>query len=163
MITAADPDLKKILDGYPDEPRYLVEVLQDIQQTSGYLSEDAIRVTSERLRVPLIEVYRVANFYKAFSLEPRGKHMITVCAGTACHVRGAPRMLDEVAGQLGIKPGETTGDGVFTVECVNCLGACALAPVVVVDGVYHHHMTPGKLRKLILSIRNAEQEAATHA
>ena len=163
MITAAQPDLKKIFDGYPEEPRYLVEVLQDIQQASGYLSEDAIRATSERLRVPLIEVYRVASFYKAFSLQPRGKHVITVCAGTACHVRGAPRMLDEVAGQLGIQPGETTGDGVFTVECVNCLGACALAPVVVLDGVYHHHMTPGKLRKLILSIRKAEQEEASHA
>jgi len=163
MITAADPDLKKILDGYPDEPRYLVEVLQDIQQESGYLSEDAIRANSERLRVPLIEVFRVASFYKAFSLEPRGKHLVTVCAGTACHVRGAPRMLDEVAGQLGVKPGETTDDGEFTVECVNCLGACALAPVVVVDGVYHHHMTPGKLRKLIQSLRNAEQEAAPHA
>jgi len=163
MITAADPDFKKILDGYPDEPKYLVEVLQDIQQSAGYLSEDAIRGTSERLRVPLIEVYRVANFYKAFSLEPRGKHVVTVCAGTACHVRGAPRMLDEVAGQLGIKPGETTSDGLFTVECVNCLGACALAPVVVVDGEYHHHMTPDKLRKLIVSIRHAEQEAVSHA
>ena len=163
MITAAQPDLKKIFDGYPEEPRYLVEVLQDIQEASGYLSEDAIRATSERLRVPLIEVYRVASFYKAFSLQPRGKHVITVCAGTACHVRGAPRMLDEVAGQLGIEPGETTDDGLFTVECVNCLGACALAPVVVLDGVYHHHMTPGKLRKLIQTIRQAEQEATADA
>lgn len=163
MITAAQSDFRKILENYPQEPRYLVELLLDIQQSSGYLPEDAIRATSERLCVPLIEVYRVASFYKAFSLQPRGKHVITVCAGTACHVRGAPRMLDEVAGQLGIKSGETTEDGLFTVECVNCLGACALAPVVVLDGVYHHHMTPGRLRKLVRSIREAEQEAAAHA
>jgi NADH:ubiquinone oxidoreductase subunit E len=98
----------------------------------------------------------VASFYKAFSLTPRGLHLVTVCTGTACHVRGAPRMLDEVLGQLGVEPGETTADGLFTVECVNCLGACALGPVVVVDGVYHHHMTAGKLRRLLQSIRRAE-------
>jgi NADH:ubiquinone oxidoreductase subunit E len=109
----------------------------------------------------LIDVYRVASFYKAFCLAPRGRHVITVCMGTACHVRGAPRMLDEVLGQLGVRADETTDDGAFTIERVNCLGACALGPVVVLDGVYHDHMTPGKLRKLIQSVRqtDAEQEA----
>jgi len=163
MSTVVDDKHGEILDRYPDEPKYLVESLLDIQQAEGYLSEDAMRAVSERLGVPLIEVSRVANFYRAFSLEPRGRHLITVCAGTACHVRGAPRMLDEVAGQLDIQSGETTEDGLFTVETVNCLGACALAPVVVVDGVYHHHMTPGKLRKLVAKLRNAEQEAESHA
>jgi NADH:ubiquinone oxidoreductase subunit E len=113
--------------------------------------------------VPLIEVYRVASFYKAFSLQPRGKHVITVCMGTACHVRGAARMLDEVSGQLGIQAGQTTEDRLFTVESVNCLGACALGPVVVLDGVYHDHMTPGKLRKLIQSVRQQESEVMTDA
>lgn len=163
MITAVDSSIKAILDGYPSQPRYLIEVLQDIQQTEGYLSEEAMRATSQRLAVPLIEVSRVANFYKAFSLKPRGRHLITVCMGTACHVRGATRILDEVSGQLGIAPGETTDDQSFTVESVNCLGACALGPVVVLDGVYHDHMTPGKLRKLIQAIRNAEQEVPTYA
>ena len=162
MITAAADKLEKAFEGRLGEPRHLVEVLQDVQQTEGYISEEVMCLVSERLRVPLIEVYRVASFYKAFSLEPRGKHIVTVCMGTACHVRNAGRMLDEVAGQLEIEPGETTEDQLFTVESVNCLGACALGPVVVLDGVYHDHMTPGKLRKLIQSVRDTEQEASTH-
>lgn len=141
----------------PAEPDQLIEVLQDVQAASGYVSEEAIRAISDQLGVPLIEVYRVASFYKAFSLEPRGRHLVLVCMGTACHVRGAPRMLDEVLGQLDVAPGETTEDGLFTVETVNCLGACALGPVVVVDGEYHDHMTPGRLRKLIRSLREEAQ------
>ncbi len=163
MITAIDAELQKCFEGRDGQPKYLVEVLQDVQQSQGYIPQDVMCAVSERLSVPLIEVYRVANFYKAFSLRPRGKHVITVCMGTACHVRGAHRMLDEVAGQLGIDAGETTEDQLFTVESVNCLGACALGPVVVLDGVYHDHMTPGKLRKLIQSVRDAEQEATTDA
>jgi NADH-quinone oxidoreductase subunit E len=146
-------------------PSQLIEVLQDLQEANGFISETAMRTVSAQLGVPQIEVYRVASFYKAFCLAPRGRHVITVCMGTACHVRGAPRMLDEVLGQLGVRAGETTDDGAFTVERVNCLGACALGPVVVLDGVYHDHMTPGKLRKLIQSVRHAdaEQEVTTNA
>jgi len=160
MITAT---VEHILNARPPEPSQLIEVLQDVQEADGHVSEDAMQTVSDRLAVPLIEVYRVANFYNAFSLKPRGRHLITVCMGTACHVRGAPRMLDEVLGQLGVEAGETTEDGMFTVERVNCLGACALGPVVVLNGAYHHHMTPGKLRRLIQSVREAEQEAITHA
>jgi len=152
--------IELVLDCWPAAPSHLIEVLQDIQQAQGYLSEEAMRTVSSRLGVPQIEVYRVASFYKAFSLTPRGRHLITVCLGTACHVRGAPRMLDEVLGQLRVRPGETTPDGLFTVECVNCLGACALGPVVVLDGAYHHHMTPAKLRHLIGSVQQAEREVA---
>lgn len=163
MTTAQADTVELILDTWQCVPSQLIEVLQDVQQSHGYISEEAASAVSRRLGLPLIEVYRVANFYKAFSLRPRGEHVITVCMGTACHVRGAARMLDEVAGQLGIQPGETTEDGLFTIERVNCLGACALGPVVVLDGVYHHHMTPGKLRKLIQSVRAAQQEAMTNA
>jgi len=152
--------VEKALAGRERRPQQLIEALQDIQQEEGFISEDAMRAVSEGLAVPLIEVYRVASFYKAFSLTPRGRHLVTVCMGTACHVRGAPRMLDEVRGQLGVAPGETTSDGLFTVECVNCLGACAIGPVVVLDGVYHDHMTPGKLRRLIASARALEKEVA---
>ncbi|MFC1594061.1 NAD(P)H-dependent oxidoreductase subunit E [Candidatus Omnitrophota bacterium] len=127
----------------------LIEVLQDVQAAYKYVPEEVLRIVSDRLKTPLIEVFRVANFYKAFTLKPRGKHLITVCMGTACHVRGAPKFLDEVLGQLKVTPGETTEDGQFTVEAVNCLGACALGPVVVLDGQYHDHMTSGKLRALI--------------
>ncbi len=131
----------------------LIEILQDVQGAYNYLPEDVLRIVSERLEVPLIEVFRVANFYKAFTLKPRGKHLLTACMGTACHVRGAPKFLDEVLGLLNIKPGETTKDGEFTVETVNCLGACALGPIVVLDGKYYDHMTTGKLRALIQKIR----------
>jgi NADH-quinone oxidoreductase subunit E len=162
MITAVAQELDEILEGRSDQPKYLVEVLLDIQQAEGYIRQEAMSEVSQRLSVPLIEVYRVANFYKAFCLEPRGKHVITVCMGTACHVRGAHRMLDEVAGQLDIQPGETTEDQLFTVESVNCLGACALGPVVVLDGVYYDHMTPGKLRKLVQSVREQESEVSTN-
>ncbi len=150
--------VEAIAEKYDHQPRYLIEVLQDIQEAEGYLPAEALKTVSEDLGVPQIEVYRVANFYKAFSLSPRGRHVITVCTGTACHVRGAPRMLDETLGQLSVGPGETTEDGMFTLESVNCLGACALGPVVVLDGVYHDHMGPGKLRKLIQSARGHQSE-----
>jgi NADH:ubiquinone oxidoreductase subunit E len=155
--------LETILQGREGRRHELIEVLQDIQETFGYVSEDAMRTVSERLATPLIEVCRIANFYTAFALAPRGRHLITACMGTACHVRGAPLILDEVLGQLGVEPGGTTDDGLFTVERVNCLGACAVGPVVVLDGVYHDHMTPRKLRKLVESIRKAEREVKVDA
>ncbi len=149
-------DLKKInriLKDRAKSPCELIEVLQDVQEDYDYLPEEVLRVVSRELTVPLIEVFRVANFYKAFTLKPRGKHLLTVCMGTACHVRGAPKFLDEVLGLLKVKPGETTADGEFTVETVNCLGACALGPIVVLDGKYYDHMTAGKLRALIQNTR----------
>ena len=155
--------LEAIIEDRQCVPGELIEVLQDIQRAHGHISEQAMRIVSERLSVPLIEVYRVASFYKAFSLTRRGRHLVTICMGTACHVRGAPRMLDEVMGQLGVKPGQTTDDELFTVECVNCLGACALGPIVVLDGVYYDHMTPGKLRKLIESTRRQDSEVLSNA
>jgi NADH:ubiquinone oxidoreductase subunit E len=153
--------LERILKDRRSQPQQLVEVLQDVQEAFGYVPQEAMTVVSRELGVPLIEVSRVAHFYKAFSLQPRGKHVVTVCLGTACHVRGAPRMLDQVKGELGIEPGETTKDRLFTLERVNCLGACALGPVVVLDGKYHAKMTPGKLRDLLESVPTAEKEV-TH-
>ena len=138
----------------------LIEVLQDVQSSYKYLPEEVLREVSEKLNTPIIEVFRVANFYKAFTLKPRGKHVLTVCMGTACHVKGALKFLDEVLGQLNIKPGETTLDGEFTVETVNCLGACALSPVVILDGEYHEHMSAGKLRALIEDIRKKGKKKA---
>jgi len=150
--------IQTILEGMQGQRHQLVEVLLDVQEGSGFISETAMQAISERLSVPLIEVYRVANFYKVMSLEPRGKHLITICMGTACHVRSASLLFGEVFSQLGIGQSHTTPDGLFTVERVNCLGACALGPVVVLDGVYFHHMTPAKLRKLIRSVKRAEKE-----
>ncbi len=150
--------LERILKDRRSQPQQLVEVLQDVQEAFGYIPQEAMTTISHELGVPLIEVSRVAHFYKAFSLKPRGKHVITVCLGTACHVRGAVRMIDQAKGELGIGPGETTPDRMFTLERVNCLGACALGPVVVLDGVYHPKMTPNKLRQLIESVYAAEKE-----
>ena len=141
--------LEQILEGRRSQPNQLIEVLHDVQKNYGYISIESIQTVSQDLGIPLIEVYRVASFYKAFRLKPSGKTVLTMCMGTACHVRGARLLLDQATGQLGIKSGEVTSDGLFSVEHVNCLGACALGPIVTENESYHHHMTPGKLRKLI--------------
>jgi len=148
--------LDRILEGRRSQPNQLIEVLQDVQEEDGYVSEEYIRSISHELGVPLIEVYRVASFYKAFRLKPAGKIVLTMCMGTACHVRKSSLLLDQAIAELGIEPGEVTTDGLFSIECVNCLGACAMGPIVKENRIYHDHMTPGKLRKLILKIRQRE-------
>ena len=150
--------LEEILEGRRSQPAQLIEVLQDIQENYGYIPREAMQIVSEALGVPLIEVYRVASFYKAFRLKPAGKYVLTMCTGTACHVRGSRLLLDEATGQLGVKPGEVTNDGLFSVENVNCLGACALGPIVAENGSYYHHMTPSKLRKLVERLRRQKTE-----
>jgi len=155
--------LKSILEGRNSQPHQLIEVLQDVQENYGYIPEEAMREISKTLGVPLIEVYRVASFYKAFKLKPTGKYVITICNGTACHVRGSNLLLDQATTQLGIKPGEVTDDGMFSIECVNCLGACALGPIASENGTLGHHMTPAKLRKLINSLNHEAKEGVKHA
>ncbi len=150
--------LDQIVEGRRSQPNQLIEVLHDIQNNYGYISKETIQTVSRDLGVPLIEVYGVASFYKAFRLEPSGKIILTMCMGTACHVRGACLLLDQATGQLGVKPGEVTPDGLFSIEYVNCLGACALGPIVSENGSYHHHMTPGKLRKLIETLGSQKKE-----
>ena len=159
----SQPSLASILEQFQSQPHQLVEALQDVQKAFGYISEDSMRAISSELGVPLLDVYRVASFYKAFALEPRGKNVLTVCTGTACHVRGANLVLNQATGQLGVEPGEMSDDGLFTIEHVNCLGACALAPVVNENENCHHHMSPGKLRKLIKRLADAETKESSHA
>ena len=156
-------ELDAILAENRSQPHRLIEVLQDVQELYGYISEEAMRAVADNLGVPLMEVYRVASFYKAFSLQPRGKYAITMCTGTACHVRGAKLLVNQATAQLGIQVGETTADGLFSVDHVNCLGACALGPIVAENGSYYHHMTPGKLRKLINSLDRVEHQVAVNA
>ena len=155
--------LESILKGRSSQPHQLIEVLQDVQESYGYIPEEAMREISKTLGVPLIEVYRVASFYKAFKLKPSGKYVITICNGTACHVRGAQLLLDQAVSQLGIKPGEVTDDGMFSIEHVNCLGACALGPIATENGSYHHRMSPAKLRKFIKSLSREKKEEVKHA
>ncbi|MDY7035567.1 MAG: NAD(P)H-dependent oxidoreductase subunit E [Thermodesulfobacteriota bacterium] len=157
-----DSILASILEGRRSQPHQLIEVLQDVQEHYGYVPEEAMNAVSSELGVPLVDVYGVASFYKAFSLKPQGKNVITVCMGTACHVRGSKLVLNQATGQLGVAPDEMTKDGLFTVKHVNCLGACALGPVVTENGSCHHHMTPGKLRKLIKSLGSSRTEETVH-
>ncbi len=145
--------LEIILKGRESRPDQLIEVLQDMQAEYGYLPEEGLCTVSERLSLRPIEVYRVASFYKAFTLMPHGRHSLTLCLGTSCHVRGSEMLLDTVQGLLDIVPGQTTKDGSFTFQTVNCLGCCALGPVVVLDDAYHGHMTPRKLRHLVTAAR----------
>ena len=125
--------------------KLLISLLEDIQDEYNYLPEEMLREAATKLKKPLRDVYGVATFYNAFRLKPCGKHLVFVCLGTACHVRGGARILDKLERTLGVKAGETTPDKQFTLETVNCLGACALGPVMVVDGEYHGNMTTAKV------------------
>ena len=141
--------LDNIVDAYGCNRDSLISILQDVQSEYSYLPEDMLRQVAKRLELPLIQVYGVATFFKAFSLQPRGRHTVSVCLGTACHVRGAPTVLDEVKRQLSVEPGDTTEDMQFTLETVNCLGACAIGPVVVMDDNYQGQMRPGIVKSVL--------------
>lgn len=143
----------EIIDKYKGQKKALIAILQEIQQIYSYLPEPALRLVSKKLGIPLIDVFSVATFYRAFSLKPRGRHQITVCLGTACHVRGGPKVLEEFERKLGIKAGETTADNQFSLETVNCLGCCAIGPVVVVDGNYHAQTNIRKVSRILKSIK----------
>lgn len=130
-------EVDEIIGKYGGDRSALIQILLDIQRENRWLSKDALMQVSQRFGVPLTQIYHVATFYKAFSLVPRGRHSISVCLGTACQVRGAPRLLDKVIETMKIKPGETSADMRLSLDTVNCLGCCALGPVMVVDGVYH--------------------------
>lgn len=134
----------------------VIPALLAIQEEFNYVPPEAIERVAEQLDVPLMQVYQVASFYKVFSLEPRGKHTITVCLGTACHVRGSDFLLDQVERVLSIKPGETSEDRQFTLEAVNCLGVCALGPVMVIDGKYFGNMNVSKVERVINKFREKE-------
>ncbi len=134
----------------------LVSILHEIQDQYDHLPEEALRRVASQLGMDLTEIYGVATFYKSFSLTPRGKHSVTLCLGTACHVRKGPRILAEVKKLFGIEPGRTTPDRMFSLEAVNCLGVCAIGPVMVLDGEFHGEMTPMKARRILQGIRNKE-------
>jgi len=138
-----------IIQKHKDSRGGLVAILQDIQARCGYLPSDALRRVAEETGRPLVDIYGVATFYRSFSLEPRGKHVCSVCLGTACHVRGGPVIAEEFGRQLKIRPGQTTADREFTLETVNCLGACALGPIVVADGHYFSNVSPVKVREIV--------------
>ena len=143
--------VEAIADRYQRDKGQLVSILQDIQAEYRYLPKDVLVKLGQLLDIPLSQIYSVATFFRAFSLKPRGRHLINVCLGTACYVRGATRILEKVERDLGIGRGETTDDLRFTLETVNCLGCCALGPVMVVDGEYHGKLPMSKVEGILAS------------
>jgi NADH-quinone oxidoreductase subunit E len=139
----------RIIERYERSEESLLAILQDYQREFQYVPEEGMRRLSEVMGVPLSKLYAMATFYKALSLVPRGRHTIKVCTGTACHLKGAPQILETLERELRVKRNGTTEDGEFTLECVNCVGACAMAPVILVDEVYHGQNRPSKVMDII--------------
>ena len=142
-------EIQTIVEKHAGQRGELISILEEIQAKYSYLPEDALRTVAEETGRSLVDIYGVATFYSWFSLKPRGKHLLSCCQGTACHVRGAPKVAEELQKQLKVRPGETTPDGEFTLETVNCLGACALGPIVVSDGHYFPNVGSAKVKDLI--------------
>ncbi len=150
--------IDSLVDKYGARKEALIPILQDLQSDLNWLPEEVLRAVADKLGVPLMDVYGAASFYRTFSLKPRGKHIITVCVGTACHVRGGQRIVDEIGRMLDLAPGETTPDHNFTLETVNCLGCCAIGPIVVVDGEYYGEMTTRKVGSVLEKYQVASGE-----
>lgn len=148
--------MNNVLKEFNQEQKELIYLLHRRQAEFGYISPEAVAGIADRLNISESEVFGVLTFFKAFSLKPRGKHCVTICTGTACHVRGAPRIVDEFSRELNIQAGETTTDDLFTLETVNCVGACALGPIVIIDGAYHGQVKTTEVEKLIDGCRNKE-------
>ena len=146
-------EIARIIEKHSGERGALIAILQDIQAKYSYLPEEALRTVADRTGRPLVDVYGVATFYRAFSLKPRGRHLVTCCVGTACHVRGAPRVAEELERHVGVKAGDTSPDGEFTLETQNCLGGCALGPIVVVDGHYFGNVGVAKVPGILAKTR----------
>ncbi len=151
-------EIEGIIERYGGRESAILSVLQDIQGKERYLPREALEYVGEKLHIPLNKIYRIATFYRALSLTPRGKHEVCVCMGTACHVRGAQRVLDQINLELGVKPGETTKDLNFTLETVNCLGVCAAGPVLAIDGQYFGKMSSTKVEGTLKKFRSDKKK-----
>lgn len=143
----------RIITKYNNEPASLIQVLLEVQEELNWLPLEALERISEKLDIPVTRVKHAATFYKVFSIVPKGRHRVHVCMGTACHVRGASRVLDSIEEATGIRPGETDLDLKYSLETVNCLGCCALGPVAEIDGKVHGKMTPGKAKEALESYK----------
>jgi NADH-quinone oxidoreductase subunit E len=141
--------VEALIESYIDRKEQLISLLQDIQSQFNYIPGDTLIKISQKLDIPLSQVFSVATFFRSFSLKPRGRHTVTVCLGTACHVRGGQRLVDKIGRDYNLKPGGTMPDERFTLETANCLGCCALGPVVVVDGKYESQVSPDKLENIL--------------
>ena len=153
--------IAQIIEAYPVSQRFALAAMQDMQHAFNYVPEQGIALLAERLGCPEAQLYSMATFYKALSLTPKGEHIIKICNGTACHLRGSMNLKTELKRDLGIEPGETTEDGKFSVELVNCLGSCALAPVMVVDGIYHNKLRVEQIPGIIEHYASVGAEGVT--
>jgi NADH:ubiquinone oxidoreductase subunit E len=163
-MTQAQVEVADLLAAFDDRRSNLIPILQQIQAMHFYLPEEALRRVARKLQVPLPEVYHVATFYRCFSLKPRGRHLVQVCQGTACHVRGSERILERVVTETAAPPGCTSDDGQFTVESVRCIGCCGLAPVIRVDKDTYAHMELAKVKRTLSKYRpRAEKGVDQHA
>ncbi len=152
--------VQQICDGYADAPSPLMMILSDIQKKYGYIPLEVQEIVSEKTGIPVAEIYGVVTFYSFFSLEPKGKYVVGICLGTACYVKNSQAVLDEFTKKLGIKSGETTEDGLFTIEAIRCIGACALAPAMSINGKVYPKVTPEQVDKIIDEYRNKEKNDA---
>jgi len=151
--TISDKEIRVIVEAYPPDMRYALAIMQDLQQEFNHIPREALAVIAAHTGGSAAHLYAMATFYKALSLTPKGRHVIKVCDGTACHIHGAANLVDSIRQELGIGPGETTEDGEFSLETVNCLGVCAIAPVVVVGKAYYGKVTPEKLPQILEQYR----------
>ena len=144
-----DGKLEEIVNTYKDDKSNLIQILNGVQEHYGYVPRNAMIYISEKMDIPVAEIYGVVTFYSRFSLKPKGKYNICVCQGTACYVKGAEKILDKVKSELGINVGETTADGMFSLEPTRCLGACGLAPVFTINGEVYGKATVEKVKKVL--------------
>ena len=155
--------IREIIEAYPADRRYALAMMQDMQHAFNYIPEQGICELSAYLGCSQAQLYSMATFYKALSLTPKGEHIIKICNGTACHLRGSMNLAAELKRRLGIDPGQTTEDGQFSVELVNCLGSCALAPVMVVDATYHNKLSVDQISGILEGYARAEKPSEVEA
>lgn len=146
----------EIVSAYAPDRRYALAVMQDLQHEFNYVPKEGLELLAKHIGCPVAQLYSMATFYKALSLKPKGEHIIKICNGTACHIKGSMNLAASLKRELGIDPGQTTPDGMFSIELVNCLGSCALAPVMLVDGVYYNKLKPDDVGRIIERYASAD-------
>lgn len=151
-------EIDTIINAYPKDMEYALAILQDMQHKFGCVPREGIEAAGKHLDCPVSHLYSMVTFYKALSLKPKGKHIIKICDGTACHIKKSIDISEEICSMLGIRPGDTTKDGLFSLELVNCLGTCALAPVMLVDNKYYGKVTKRRLKSILAKYRTEEKK-----
>lgn len=155
--------VEQIVDRYDADTGMLIPILQDLQADCGYLPPEHLLCLSHRLDIPMSRIYAVATFYTSFRLAPKGLHDVTLCMGTVCYLKGAPKICEAISREFQVEPGSTTQDRLFTLQAVNCVGACALAPVMIVDGQYYDDVTPESALEILRELSPAEDAAESTA